>query len=145
MARNVEDLALLDTIVTGDAEPAAARPLAGLRFGVPAIPHWSDIDTAMEPVLARALAPLKDAGAVFVEADMPDLDMLNAAASDAIVDYEPRRDLDAYLASSAAKPRFADVVARIASPDVKVIMDAVARATIPRPPIVPRSKPTGRA
>ena len=116
MARNVEDLALLDTVVTADAEPVAACPLAGLRFGIPRGLHWNDIDLAMEPVLSQALALLKDAGAVLVEADIPDLDRLNAAASDAIVDYEPRRDLDAYLATSQATPRFADVVAQDRQP-----------------------------
>jgi hypothetical protein len=66
----------------------------------------------MEP----RLRTLKDAGAVLVEADIPDVARLDSEAGFPIALYETVVDLDAYLAGHGSTMRFADVVAQVASP-----------------------------
>lgn len=128
MARCIEDLALLDAVVTGDDQPVASTSLAGIRLGVPRAHFWEDLDPGIRQPLSSALEALKDAGAVLVEADVPDLADLNEAVSPAVANYEPRRDIEAYLARSGTKLHFGDIVARTASPDVRAIMEAIADA-----------------
>jgi Asp-tRNA(Asn)/Glu-tRNA(Gln) amidotransferase A subunit family amidase len=122
IARTVADVALLDSVVTGARRPVPVPSLSGLRIGVPRIPFYEDLDPELAAVVATALASLRDAGCVLVEADMPELGRLSAAAG-AISYYEQSRDLDAYLGASASSLRTRDVAAAIASPDVRRIFE----------------------
>lgn len=126
MARNMVDLALLDAVVTGETAPAEPKSLVGIRLGIPHAHFWTDLDRAIEPVLSQALAALRDAGVILVEADIPDLAELNERASNAVAFHEPRRDMEAYLGHSGASVTFGDIVAQAASPDVKAIVETIA-------------------
>lgn len=119
MARSVADLALLDSIITGDHTPVAARSLKGLRLGVPREFFFENLDLALAPIVEKALAELRRAGCVLVEANLPDLEKRYAQTRPPIIFYEMGRDLDAYLKESRAKVELREVIARIASPDVK--------------------------
>lgn len=121
MARCVADLELMDRVVTG-ADMLALRSLDGLRLGVPRGYFWAGLDSETERVCTEALALLRAAGVTLVEADIPDLAALNAAASNIIAFYEPARDIAAYIEESGASARFADIVEKAASPDVQGIM-----------------------
>ncbi|HEV7411185.1 MAG TPA: amidase family protein, partial [Bradyrhizobium sp.] len=68
MGRTVADVALLDSVITG-TPMAAAEPLRGKRFGVPA-GFWGGLDRDVENVMKAARQKLEGAGAVFVEADI---------------------------------------------------------------------------
>lgn len=121
MARCVADLELMDRIVTGNTGVQDARPLDGVRLGVPRGYFWEDLDPETERICLQTLAQLKAAGVTLVESDVADLAALNAAAS-IIAFYEPGRDIVAYLAESGASVSFDDIVGKAASPDVQGIM-----------------------
>lgn len=125
MARRVEDLALLDTVVTGDGEPAGARSLKGVRLGVPSAYFWEDLDPQTESLARQALDMLGDAGVELVEASLPGIEALNEAASGPLAWFEPRRDIGAYLRRAGLDLRFEDVVAGALSPDVVRVLGAI--------------------
>ena len=121
MARSVEDCVLLDGVVTGAAAPKAAS-LSGLKLGVPREYFWNPLDGELARLLEAALARLKDAGVVMVEADIPDVGALDGAASFPIALYEAATDLAAYLAAHGSRLDFAGLAAKAASPDVHGIL-----------------------
>ncbi|WP_144222387.1 indoleacetamide hydrolase [Mesorhizobium amorphae] len=121
MARCVTDLELMDRVVIGSTGMLSARPLDGLRLGVPRGYFWEDLDCETERLCLEALTLLRVAGVTLVEADIAGLAALNAAAS-IIAFYEPGRDIAAYLEESGASARFADIVEKAASRDVQGIM-----------------------
>jgi len=133
MARSVADCALLDRVVTGSTElPAAA--LKGLRLGVPRGHFWDHLDSEVAALMASTLRLLKEHGALLVDVDIPDVARLDNDAGFPIALYETIVDLDAYLAEHGSALRFADVVAQVASPDVKGLLQSLlGEAAIPAP------------
>jgi mandelamide amidase len=124
MGRSVADVALLDAVITGTA-PAVAAPLAGLRLGVPAS-FWAGLDAGLAAVARAALSRLAAAGVTLVDADLPGLAALNEKVSFPIALHEPIADIPAYLAASGIEGvTLAGIVAQVASPDVRGIMEAV--------------------
>ncbi|HWM01958.1 MAG TPA: amidase family protein, partial [Actinophytocola sp.] len=71
MARTVVDVALLDSVVTGEQMSAPAT-LPGLRFGVPAV-LWSGLERAVDAVGRDAKVRLAAAGVTLVDVDVPEL------------------------------------------------------------------------
>jgi mandelamide amidase len=124
LARTVSDCVLLDHVVTGAAEVEPAN-LNGLRLGVPRGHFWESLDAETASVMDSMLRLLKEAGAVLVEADVPDAARLDNEAGFPIALYETVVDIDAYLAEHDLAMRFADVVAQVASPDVKGILSSL--------------------
>jgi mandelamide amidase len=124
MGRTVADVALLDSVIT--ATPlAGAIPLQGKRFGIPAA-FWGGLDRDLEAVTKAARAKLADTGAVLVDVDMPGLFELNAKVSFPLALHEPIADIPAYLkATGITDVTLADIVAQIASPDVKGAFGAI--------------------
>jgi mandelamide amidase len=125
LARKAADLAALDTAVTGEGGALAATPLDGLRIGVPRHYFWDDLEPETARICEAALATLKHAGAVLVEADLPGIGALNDAISFPVALYETTRDLDRYLAGEGLPQRFADIVAETASPDVRAVLTSL--------------------
>jgi len=92
MARSAEDAALLLQAVAGpdpldaDAEAvgvpdyaaALARPLRGMRIGVPKGAYFADIDPGIAALLEASRAAFAKLGAVLVEVETPDPAPLNA-------------------------------------------------------------------
>ena len=131
MARSVADCALLDHVVTGSAILPAAS-LKGLRLGVPRGHFWESLDTEVAKLMEGVLVMLKDAGAVLVEADIPDAARLDNEAGFPIALFETIVDLNAYLAGHGSLLRYADIVAQVASPDVKGLLQSLlGEAAIP--------------
>lgn len=119
MAREVADLVLLDTIITGTRDRVAAPPLAGLRIGVDHAVFFRNLDTEVEQLTNAALDRLRQAGAEIVEVDMAGLVDLNAKVSFPVALYEASVDLTAYLKRYRIPLDLAGLAAQIASPDVK--------------------------
>lgn len=72
MARTAEDVAFLDTLITG--EPVPVVDLRSVRIGVPRPDYWArDVDPAVADVIQQALARLRDAGCRLVEIDFGDV------------------------------------------------------------------------
>jgi mandelamide amidase len=122
MARSVADLALLDSVITGESAPLQPTPLRGLRLGVPRGFFYENMDASLAPVIENALTTLRGAGCVLVEAEIPDIGKL-FAASLPIAYYEMNHDLSRYLQESGEKMNIRDLIAQIASPDVKAAFE----------------------
>jgi mandelamide amidase len=122
MARSVGDLVLLDGVIAGAETEMAPAALTGVRLGL-ARSMLADLDPETSRLFDAAVARVKAAGAEIVEADVPDLFALNEKVSLAIAAFEFKRDLAAFLAEHKTGVDLAAVAARIASPDVKEIVD----------------------
>ncbi|MGH2361718.1 MAG: indoleacetamide hydrolase [bacterium] len=123
MARSIRDLVLLDSVITADAAPITPMTLRGKRIGVPRGFFYDNLDAALEPVVESALARLHDAGCVLVEADVPDVQKLAGTIMAPISFYESLADLSQYLKASGSELSVTNIVAEIASPDVKALYD----------------------
>ncbi|MDB5406400.1 MAG: iaaH [Rhodospirillales bacterium] len=123
MARTVADVALLDAVITGTAVPAPAR-LAGLRLGLVRDPYWRELDGETDAVMREALERLTSLGVVLVEADLPELYMLQAQVGLGMTRYETIIDLLSYLAEAANGITLDEVASGIGSPDVAASLRA---------------------
>jgi mandelamide amidase len=118
MAREVADLVLLDTIITGARDRVTAAPLKGLRLGVCRALFFRSLDPATEQLADATLDRLQAAGAELVDVDMPGLVDLDGKISFPIALYEARADLTRYLKRYRPALDLATLAGRIASPDV---------------------------
>src|SRR6202453_458869 len=128
MTRSVADCALLDGVVTGGPTEAAPAQLRGLHIGVPRKHFWEDLDTELEKICEGTLRRLTDAGVVFVDVDMSEEASLDAEAGFPIALYETVTDLNVYLAEHETGLDYAGLVAKVASPDVKGILQSLTGA-----------------
>ena len=119
MAREVADLVLFDTIITGARDKVAPASLRGLRVGVPRAVFWKNLDPETERLATAALDRLRGAGAEVVEVDMPGLAELNGKVSFPVALYEANVDLTRYLKRYRIPLDIKGLAERIASPDVK--------------------------
>lgn len=124
IANSMEDIVLLDAVLTGEAEPLPPLPAAGLRLGVHDY-FWKGLDPQVRAVMDAALARLRAAGVQLVELDMPGLEASNAAVGMPVCLYEQKTDLADYLARHHAGVDVEQVVAQISSPDVKAIFEGL--------------------
>lgn len=124
MARTVGDVALLHSVIVG-RPVAAACSLKGVRLGIHR--HWFfaglDADTAL--VTARALDRLRVAGVELVEVDMPRLGELEAMVSFPVAVVEAHDDLVSYLREWSTGVSIEQLVAGIASADVRAIYETM--------------------
>lgn len=124
MARTVEDVILLDSVMSGRTAPAPT-PLKGLKLGVPAS-LWANADPQVTAVMHAAIEKLKAAGVVLVDADVGGLRELTDKAAGPIALHEAREDIPAYLNATGVQGiSLQDIEAHVASPDVKAAMKAV--------------------
>jgi Asp-tRNA(Asn)/Glu-tRNA(Gln) amidotransferase A subunit family amidase len=129
ITRTVATAALLDSVLSGSVGAAGVAKLPGLRLGVPRSYFYDSLDPDVDAVMAGALARLARAGVTLVEADLDTVPELNEKVSFPIVLYETSRLLPAYLAHHLPGTTPDQLVAGIASPDVKEIVgDALAGA-----------------
>jgi mandelamide amidase len=134
LARSVADLALLDGVVTGSALAEAPASLKGLRLGVPRGLFWENLHPDTAKIAEETLKALAKAGVTLVEADIPDVGALDQAAGFPIALYETVVDLNRYLADHETGLDYAKVVAQVASPDVKGILQSLlGEAAVPEP------------
>jgi aspartyl-tRNA(Asn)/glutamyl-tRNA(Gln) amidotransferase subunit A len=94
LARTAEDAAMLLQIAAGadpldsSAEPVAVpdyraelvRPLAGIRLGVPKNKYFAEVDPGIAALLEQSRAALVKLGAMLVEVETPDPEVLTALA-----------------------------------------------------------------
>jgi mandelamide amidase len=118
MAQTVADVALLDAVIAGGAVATPAS-LKGVRLGVYRPYFFGQLDADTRAVTEAALAKLRDAGVTIVDVNMPHLRTLNDAASFPVALYEAYDDLASYLERYRAGVTLDEVVAGIASKDVK--------------------------
>ncbi|MGY1618496.1 amidase family protein [Geodermatophilus sp. SYSU D00691] len=131
-ATSVADVALVDSLVSGDPVAEPGRPP---RLGVPRRGYFDGLHPEVAATAARALDRLADAGVRLVEVDVADAHDLDAECGFPIVFFEIAEDLPAYLATLPGPEReltFADVLAQVASPDVRGAMELAAGGSMTR-------------
>ena len=126
MAQTVADVALLDSVITGDRAPAPAS-LKRVRLGVYRAYFFDNLDVDTRAVIDAALDRLQRAGVVLIDVDMPELKKLNDATSFPVALYEAYDDLKAYLDRYRTGKSVDEVAAQIASKDVKATYDGLVR------------------
>ena len=124
LAASMEDIALLDAILAGEDQPAQTLPVAGLRLGLPS-GFWAGLEPEVERVTRAALDKLRAAGVELIALETPGLAEANAAVSMPVCLHEAKTDLTAYLERYETGVDITQVVAAIASPDVKGLFDGM--------------------
>ena len=120
IARSFADCARLDHVVIG----GTALPTPSLKGpGLPRGHFWESLDAEVATLMEGVLVTLKDAGVVLIEADVPDAMRLDNEAGFPIALYETIEDLNNYLAKAGSPLRYADIMAQVASPDVKHFLE----------------------
>lgn len=121
ITRSVDDAILIDRVITGNAD-LPEIDLRGVRLGVPRRACYEGADTQVLAVVEAALRRLADAGVQLVEAEIPGLEVLNAAVGFPVALYELAQDIPAYLRANGYALSLAELAAQIASPDVAGIV-----------------------
>jgi mandelamide amidase len=119
-ARTVSDLALFDSVATGDWGPLQPTSLRGLRFGVVRDYWFTGLDPEVERLTELALRRLQDAGAEIVPTELPGLQTLIDATTEQIQNHDVRGALGEYLRTYGAGVTFEEVM-RAASPDIQAL------------------------
>jgi indoleacetamide hydrolase len=131
LATGVADVAAVDELVTG--QPAGAGHDRPLRLGIPRIGFHEDLHPEVAAVTQRTLDRLADAGVELVEVCVADAHELDAECGFPIVFFEIARELPAYLATLPGPERrltLADVIAQVASPDVRGALELAAGGSV---------------
>lgn len=124
MASSVEDLTLLDAIITG-THPVSAALLRGLRLGLPDC-FWNDLDPEVERICRALCDRLAEQGAVLINLALPGLRDAWKKVSAPVVLHEPIADIPAWLAQNGRKDiSLADIYRQIANPDVRAAFEVV--------------------
>jgi mandelamide amidase len=123
IARCVADVALLDAVITAEPLALPRADLPGLRLGVARRSFFADLDPALEEVVDEALRRLQDSGVVLVEVDIANLENLNAGVGFPVALFEAGTDVPVYLEANHTGVTLAELVAAIASPDVKAVYE----------------------
>ncbi len=122
ITRNVADAALLDQVLSADATPLESAKLQGLRLGVPRAYFYDNLDAQVAEVAQAFLQRLADAGVELVEANLENVPELNEKVSFPVVLYETAVELPAYLQRNQPGTTADDLLAAIASPDVRQVV-----------------------
>jgi len=125
MARTVEDLVLLDDVITGAKDKVTVAKLKGLRIGVHKAYYFDGVDAETEKLTLAAIDKLRAAGAEIVEVDMPGLKDLDDKVSFPVALYEANVDLAKYLKKFGLPIDVKGVAQQIKSPDVKGVFDGM--------------------
>ncbi len=124
LARTVEDLALFDSVVSGDRSPLPVVDLKGVRIGTADF-FFADLDSEVERVAQGALDRLRDAGATIVRAEVPDDVKAALDAALTIIAFEARSAISGFLAEQGTVVSFDELVAQV-EPNLKELFAAPA-------------------
>lgn len=127
MATTVDDILLLDSVISGETSQPEAASLKGLRLGVPRAEFWHSLDPEVQSVCEEALRLLADHGAELVEARLPGFDELKSGLGRNILFGEFAGAMAAYLASAQPEVRLEDIFEGGANPDVCQALAAIRR------------------
>ncbi len=113
-ARTVEDLALVDAVLTGATGERPLTSLTGVRVGIP--PFYRDgLEATVRAVSDSALDRLRDAGAVLVEVDIPEQMREAFAIAAAIMLSEAMPSIERYVGAYEVGVTADEVVEQMAA------------------------------
>lgn len=136
MGRTVADVALLDAAIVGGA-PVQARPLDGLRLGIPrGAPLCSPLAPDVAKVTEHALSRLAAGGVVLVEFDMRALYTEAEPLFWTLLAAGNHDDLATYLAGRPRPHSVAEVLRHVRSIDVRTRLGEAQKSKIDRNALV---------
>jgi mandelamide amidase len=121
MARTVDDLILLDEVLTGQKFASSITSLRGVRLGVSNDFFCSNLDPEVSVAFERTKSILKSAGVELVEVEFQEAIKLHDACGWIILANGMKRDLASYLSQYKTGRSLAEVYEQLGSPDVKKI------------------------
>src|SRR5690348_6022893 len=95
------------------------------RLGVPRAHFWSPRDAETARLMEGMLQRLKDAGAVLIEADIPDVARLDAEAGFPLAFYDTRKELGEYMQGHGLSMTYRELVDQCGSPDVPGVLQSI--------------------
>jgi penicillin amidase len=131
MAKTVVDIALLDSVLSGESADNQSVSLSGLRLGVPRSYFYNDLEPTVATRADTVLQMLRDVGVILIEADIPDVAELNEKVGFPLVIFETKQLLEDYAARNISGGSLQTIIEQISSPDVKGVMEAVVGGAIP--------------
>ena len=124
LARTVEDIALLDEVISRDTEHNSID-LSKLRVGVPYIPFFEGLDSATEYIIQETLEHLRIDGIKIIEKNFPTVFELNDKISFPIALYEARVELEKYVSRLRPPISLESLIEEMATPGIKELMSTV--------------------
>ena len=112
MARSVGDLALLDSVITGEGSIHAAE-IGELRLGIDRDFFCTDCDPDVLNIFETEVERLSDAGAEIVDLTIQNLETNINQIGQTLTMYEVVRGLAEYLKTSGSGVRFEDLIAQV--------------------------------
>ncbi len=116
IGRNVEDVALMDAVITGDVDDALPPEPASIRLGVPYDTLMTAASKDVAFVIDRAFDKLQAAGFILVPVDLSEIKLITGKASGALIGYEFQEAMTAYLTKYALDMTVTELTDQIASP-----------------------------
>jgi mandelamide amidase len=117
IARSVEDIILVDSVMAQTSTPVSPSNLTGLRIGVPRKLFVDVADADSKATFENTLQRLTAAGVEIVEIDLPDLVQAEKGFGP-ITPYELKTEVPKFLARYHVGISFDELVAGIRSPDL---------------------------
>lgn len=121
-ARSVADIALFDNVITGEPLVTESLTLQGVRLGVPRKFFFDSLDDEVERISNESLQKLAAAGAILIEADIPQLGELIELTTAQIQLYHVMPMLTRYLQEFNTGVTF-DQLMQQASPDIQATFE----------------------
>ena len=126
IAHSVADVALLDSVLSGEPLSTHNVALSGLRLGVPRRYFYHNLEPAVAEHTERLLRALTRAGVELVEEDIEGLAALNDRVGLPIVLFESSQLLASYIDKHLPGQTVQSLLAAVASPDVSALLgDAI--------------------
>lgn len=122
MGRTVDDIILLDRVLSEDETDIPRVSPNTLRLGVPRGYFYENLDPEMEKLVEGALRAFAQAGIELVEADLEGIAELNNAVSFPVVLYESKHLLPRFIRRIGLPMNFMGFIERIRSPDVRALL-----------------------
>ncbi len=128
MATTIEDIVILDEVLSGDRLDVTQADFGGVPIGRPREVFCAVQDERTERVIEDAFQLLKDLGAEIVEKEIPRLAELTAKTAMQIGGYETNEDFSKYMAARSGSVTIDEMIDKIASPTVKMRMKGLMSA-----------------
>lgn len=129
IGHGIDDLLLLDAVLTRDDSTATAPEWPQLRIGVPGAPYFDELDPGVATCIERALASFAAAGATLVPLPAMPLHDASEACGFPLAGYEANRYWRRFATERLGIP-FDMFVERIASDDVRAIFRSFVSAPV---------------
>lgn len=126
IARNVADIMLTDSVISGEQDIPQFDGFHRLRLGVPENHFWQGLDKPTEQAAGQVLHQLSQAGVTLVGVTLPEIETLSVAAGYPLASFELLRDLPRYLSDRRSQFSAEQLFKGVMSRDVQAILSDAA-------------------